>query len=336
MGFEVDILSFPSKEKAIEYYFNYYRKNGYPNYNIDDYNPYKEYQKLLYSDDSEILKDGIARQTMLGCGFLWCFFPHWIEVSTSVDKSLKENWEDDTKLRQFILKCMNWCISYEHGRWSVNRVRQTAKVYLSKQSPSNFRPTVSKALYNKYGNHGKVYDPCGGWGGRLFGFLASDCEEYVCCEPSTKTYQGLLQIKELYSYLDKKVTILNQCQEDADIQYNYYRYFDLVFTSPPYFDNEKYSEEDTQSYIRYPTVDEWVKIFLATLIRNSYIALKPGGVFILNIANTNNAKMLEKASVDIAKIMGFEHIDTLKLTLSSIAGKGTKYEPMFVFKKIIK
>lgn len=333
MGFEKDILSFPTKEDAIEYYFRYYRENGYPNYSIDNYNPYKEYQRLYYSDDSMILKDGKANQTMLGLGFLWCFFPHWIEVSTNVDKSLKENWEDDIKLRQLVTKCINWCISYQQGKWSVNRIRQLAKVYLSKYTPSNFRPTVSKALYNKYGNHGKIFDPCGGWGGRLFGFLASDCEEYVCCEPSSKTYQGLLDIKELYNYIDKKVSIINLPQEDYQVQHGY---FDMVFTSPPYFDNERYSRESTQSYIRYLTVDKWVKKFLVSLIRNSYISLKPGGIFILNIANTINAKNLEYYTLKIANIMGFEHIDTIKLVLSSIAGKGTKFEPMFVFRKPVK
>ena len=333
MGLETDILSFISKEEAIEYYFNYYREHGYPNYDINDYNPYKEYQKLYYSDDSMILKDGVASQTMLGLGFLWCFFPHWIEVSTSTDTSLSENWNNNDKLRELIKKCINWCISYQNGKWSINRVRQLAKVYLSKQSVSNFRPTVAKALYNKYGNRGKIFDPCGGWGGRLFGFLGSECIEYVCCEPSSKTYQGLLEIKELYSYINKKVTILNLPQEDYQV---HSRYFDMVFTSPPYFDTERYSEEETQSYKRYPTVDKWVKIFLVSLIRNAYISLKPGGVFILNIANTSNAKNLESNSLKIASIMGFEHIETIKLVLSSIAGNGIKYEPMFVFRKPIK
>ena len=35
----------------------------------------------------------------------------------------------------------------------------------------------------------------------------------------------------------------------------------------------------------------------------------------------------------VAKEEGFNHIDTLKLILSSIAGKGIKYEPVFIFKK---
>ena len=36
---------------------------------------------------------------------------------------------------------------------------------------------------------------------------------------------------------------------------------DLCFTSPPYFDTEKYSDEDTQSYKKFPTEDGWVNGF---------------------------------------------------------------------------
>ena len=40
-----------------------------------------------------------------------------------------------------------------------------------------------------------------------------------------------------------------------------------------------------------------------------------------------------KEILNFAKEEGFNHIDTLKLILSSIAGKGIKYEPVFIFKK---
>lgn len=325
---EKNIFSFPSVEQAVDYYFQYYRNNGYPNYDISQYNPQKELERVKRCDD--VIVDGIAKQTMQGCGFLWCFFPHWVDVKTISDTSISENWCDDKKLRSMIEKTVNWCIKHESGRMSTNRIRQLAKVYLCKQSPSNFRPTVAKAIYDRYGNAGKVYDPCAGWGGRMFGFLASDCKEYVCCDPSTKTYDGLVRLSETYSDVDKSIEIHCECQEDYAPQKEY---FDIVFTSPPYFDCEKYSDEPTQSYIRYPTITKWCAGFLEPLISNAYDALKPNGAFVLNIANTKNVKNLEELSVILAEMAGFSLEDTLKLTLSSIAGKGVKYEPMFVFRK---
>ena len=53
----------------------------------------------------------------------------------------------------------------------------------------------------------------------------------------------------------------------------------------------------------------------------------------LNIANTKSAQNLEQLSKIYADMAGFQHEDTIQLVLSSIAGKGVKCEPMFVFRK---
>ena len=325
---ERNIAAFPTVDDAIEYYFGYYKEHGYPNYNPDSYNQQKELEKVRNAPD--VIENGIAKQVMTGCGFLWSYFPHWVDVKTWNSESVAELWSDDVKLRKLIEKTVSWCIKHEGARLAENRVRQLAKVYLAKQAPSNFRPTVAKSLYERFGNNGAVYDPCAGCGGRLMGFLASNCTEYVGCDPSTKTYDGLLKLSADLKDEHKKVTILQCCQEDFTPEAEH---FDMVFTSPPYFDCEKYSDEPTQSYIRYPVVTKWVSGFLEPLIANSWIALKNGGYFVLNIANTKNAPQLEELSQILASMVGFNHLETIKLTLSSISGNGVKYEPMFVFRK---
>ena len=312
----------------MEYYYRHYKASGYPNYELSSYNPQRELEKVRNTES--VIEGGIAKQTMTGCGYLWSYFPHWVDVKTWNSESVADNWGDDEKLHKLIEKTVAWCIKHENGRMSENRVRQLAKVYLAKQAPSNFRPTVAKSLYDKYGNHGSVYDPCAGWGGRMFGFLASDCAEYVCCEPSTKTVDGLLALADTFSDIPKHIDIHPVCQEDYTPQAEH---FDFVFTSPPYYDCEKYSDEPTQSYIRYPTISKWSTGFLEPLIFNAWVALKHGGYFILNIANTKTAPNLEALSEIYAQMMGFRLAETLKLTLSSISGNGTKYEPMFVFRK---
>ena len=35
-----------------------------------------------------------------------------------------------------------------------------------------------------------------------------------------------------------------------------------MFTSPPYFNVERYSYDDTQSWVRYKTINDWNKDFL--------------------------------------------------------------------------
>lgn len=312
----------------MEYYYRYYKQNGYPNYSAASYNPTKELERVKRCDD--VITDDVAKQTMLGCGYLFSYFPHWIDVKTWNSDSISECWKDDAKLHKLMEKTVSWCIKHENGKMSENRVRQLAKVYLAKQAPSNFRPTVAKSLYDRYGNRGAVYDPCAGWGGRMFGFLASGCGEYVCCEPSTKTVDGLTALAETYSNIPKRIVINACCQEDYTPEAEY---FDFVFTSPPYFDCEHYSDEETQSYIRYPVLSKWSVGFLEPLIYNAWTALKHGGYFCLNIANTKTAPQLEQLSEIYASMMGFVLEQTIKLTLSSISGNGAKYEPMFVFRK---
>ena len=108
---------------------------------------------------------------------------------------------------------------------------------------------------------------------------------------------------------------------------------DCAFTSPPYFDTEKYSLESTQSFIKFPTENEWVNGFLRKTIENSYRGLKDGKYMLINIANTPKYKFIEEETQRIAKELGFVQNDTLQLTLSSVMGAGYKYEPIFVFKK---
>ena len=138
-----------------------------------------------------------------------------------------------------------------------------------------------------------------------------------------------MKIREDFSYINKKVDIHRQGSEDSVFGES----FDLCFTSPPYFDTEKYSDESTQSYIKYPTQDEWVDGFLRSTIENCYTGLKEGGYMLYNIANTPKYKFIEEQTVKISKELGFVQEDTVQLTLSSVMGAGYKYEPIFVFKK---
>ena len=107
----------------------------------------------------------------------------------------------------------------------------------------------------------------------------------------------------------------------------------MCFTSPHYFDTEKYSDELTQSYIKFPTEDKWMNTFMRKTMENCYYGLKENGYMLINIANTSKHKFIEEQTVKISKELGFTQEDTLQLTLSSVMGAGYKYEPVFVFRK---
>ena len=321
-------------DEEVEKLLKYYRVHGYPNYSENDYSTEQELFKLISLNESELLQDKIIKQSMVGCGVLWKWFPHWCEVKCNGYKeSLIELWNDDDKLRTLLKKTYVYKLKRGQFTWDTNRIRQNAKVYLAKQTVSNFRPTVAKYIYNNFGNNGNVFDMSCGFGGRFFGFCASNCKKYVGCDPCTKTYNGLLNMsREISSFLkDKEYKFYHQGSEifipECENQ------FDLCFTSPPYFNTEKYSDEETQSWKKYELYEDWSQGFLKDTIFNCWQYLKNEGYMIINIANTKKVIKLEEDTIKYAKEAGFRHLDTFYMELSSIAGEYKKMEPIFIFGK---
>ena len=327
-GFIINPLN--TVEEEARQLYNYWKDKPFPNYSKENYDIIKEFNKLKSFDETTLLKDYEINQSMHACGMLWTYFPHWVEVEFD-GISLKDAWKNDEMKYQLFLKCCKYVLKHnKNNKLTYNRLRQNSKVYLTKQSVSNFRPTVAKLIYNLYGNKGVVYDMSCGYGGRLLGFLASDCKKYIGVDPCTKTYNGLLLLKNDFEYIDKQVSIHNCGSEDFELTKNS---IDLAFTSPPYFDTEKYSKESTQSYMKFPTCELWLNDFLGKTIENCKHGLKDDGHLIINIANVKTYPNLENEAVEIITEKGFRLVNIYNMVLSSIAGKGKKYEPIFVFKK---
>jgi len=169
-----------------------------------------------------------------------------------------------------------------------------------------------------------------GWGGRMIGFLSSECKKYIGTEPSSKTFNGLERLNNDINTIGKEVELH---QLGSEVFRPEKESVDLCFTSPPYFDTEKYSDEETQSYKKYPTEDTWINGFLKDTISNCYYGLKIGGKMMLNIANTTKYKTIEDDTIRLSNECGFKHVDTIYLILSSVSGKGEKLEPIFIFEK---
>ena len=322
---------------GVEVIFNYYRRHGFPHYTIREDEKHEHMRKIQKFDINTILDEDKIVQTMHGLRMAWTYFPHFWEVQCgTAARTPMETFLDDEKFKAVIKKCWRWCSTTYKGEnegtknvFHENRLRQSLKIYTGTQAVSNFRPTAAKLIYEKFGGD-TIWDMSCGWGGRLIGFLASSRKKYIGTEPSSLTFEGLQKIKKDFFYLKKSVELHKLGSEEFIPDRNS---LDLCFTSPPYFDTEKYSDEDTQSYIKFPTKEEWVNGFLRKTIENCYRGLKDGKYMLINIANTPKYKFIEEETQRIAKELGFVQNDTLQLTLSSVMGAGYKYEPIFVFKK---
>ena len=332
---------------AVDVIFKHYRKYGFPHYTITEEDKHLHMKKLMKfnhntiiesSPDNYTYKDTII-QTMHALRLAWTYFePHFWNVPCGNAKMTPwENFHDDEEFKKVLRKTWIYHTKFEKNKFSENRVRQCLKMYGGTQAVSNFRPTAAKYIYETYGGEdGVVWDMSTGWGGRLIGALStSNIKKYIGTDPSTVAYEGVCKIKEDFSYIDKEIELHKLGSEVFKPEPNS---LDLCFTSPPYFDTEKYSDEDTQSYKKYPSEDKWINGFLYKTIENCHTGLKKNGYLLMNIANTSSGKNIEKGTLDIAKRFNFRFEKELKLSLSTLArggeGTGYKYEPVFVFKKL--
>jgi predicted RNA methylase len=111
-----------------------------------------------------------------------------------------------------------------------------------------------------------VLDPCIGWGGRMVGTTCLGSSHYTGCEPCTTTFQGLEKIKNELN-LESQVYLINKPVEEVLDNELSNMVFDCCLTSPPYYNLEIYSDEDTQSFKKFPTYESWLENFIDPIIK---------------------------------------------------------------------
>ena len=321
------------KEKA-KLALSYARKKGLPYYKYDYFEKLTQFEKIKKANFKNAIVNGEVLQLLHGIGLAWSYFPHHWGIKVENMKTPVDIFHDDDLLTKALISRMKWggdTNVKDDGSLSDAQLRKAIRTASGAQAVSNFRPVAAATIYHKYANNGVVWDMSSGFGGRLFGALASgSVKKYIGCDPSTKTYEGLLNIKKEFSHIPMEIEIYKTGSECFVPNCK----VDLCFTSPPYFNTEKYSLEESQSYQKFKTIEEWNEGFLRQTIKNCYSCLNKDGFMIINIANVKKHKTLESDTIKIAIEEGFLLLETLKLRLSSITKGGFKYEPIFVFKKL--
>lgn len=172
------------------------------------------------------------------------------------------------------------------------------------RAANDFPIDLAKSLIERFcPSGGHVLDPCHGWGGRAVGFLlASTASEYtgVDCSPESSEAVSTM-CKDLRKYVPKKTPhFVCQPFEDCALKDES---FDFALTSPPYFDVEKYIGGE-QSHSRYDNYPLWRDGFYTALITKTFKALKPGGVFALQVGS-QRYPLIDDAK-EIGGIVGFK------------------------------
>lgn len=314
--------------------FDYYRERGFPYYELNAFQREAEFSKLynFFSlNHSRMIQGDVISMSMHGLALAWSYFPHAWDVKVGKMKTPLEVFNDDKVFLAAIRK------RFRRGTYfSDSGIRKALRTHSGAQGVSNFRPTASASIYSRYltGTGNCVWDMSGGFGGRMLGAAVSDkVSHYICTDPSTETFNGLCDLGvDVESWVPNfKVSVKKFGSEFFVPEPNS---LDFCFTSPPYFDTEKYTDEASQSYLQHPSVELWNEGFLRRTIQNCFIGLKPNAFMALNVANVKSHPMLEWDTVRIAEDEGFVLQEVLKLSLSNVSKGGYKFEPLFVFRKV--
>lgn len=170
-------------------------------------------------------------------------------------------------------------------------------------------------------------DISSGWGDRLLAACRLDME-YDGYDPNTAMQERYQAMIDDFGTPGKQ-TVTCAPFEKAQLKDKMY---DVVLTSPPFYDVELYSEEDTQSNVAYPGFNNWMNSFLFVAILKAWNKIKPDGYFVLHLGDTKTITMAEPANCYIQQFCpGSQFVRCLHLI--SMSGYG---RPVWIWKKINK
>lgn len=265
------------------------------------------------------------------------FFSYW-----DVDGGPVRAFESDTRLRYAIQYRLGLSKSkpyrYTLRDGSTVQTRETFDITLGeirrgfvvqRSAVSFFRPTVAASIWYA-GLHGQktptVWDPSGGFGGRLLGFAAMFPEGlYYANEPAKRIRDDLTRLAE-----DTPNCAFIEPEGSEKARFGKHT-LDMVFTSPPYFDLEKYYDEPGQCWKDYPTLDLWTEKYLLPTLETARHALRPSAPCVLNVDEASRdvvTRTAERAGLRL------EREFTLVVGRDVLNHRPTRTEPVLIFRPV--
>lgn len=331
------IVDFGSRDSYSEDFFDYKKiwALGFPYPQItkdliaDFYSLNDAPVQSLFSDYAERIVSSSPIYSKLAN----CFFPNLYRVKVEGFVTPYDAFYDPKRLK--IALWLSYDGHKEDGERSTNPKVSKLRISLMQtsgvQAATNFRPSSAKCIYDFFGNGLKIFDYSAGFGGRLLGFMASTGSEYVAVDVNKDNfskYESLIKhflvcedlpkegnlavalrgrVQSLFA-TDKILKIYESGSEDFKNK-EYEGYFDLSFSSPPYFSKEVYSSDPSQCFNKFSSFDLWKKHYWEETLRNQFYLLKPGGILGINIEDVkikNTLYPLVEVTKNLCISIGFQ------------------------------
>jgi len=299
----------------VENAFAHWRTRGFPHYELSNADVDTEFANLLAQPVVRMHPAGVTGSNT-GLRLANFFQPQMWSVGVSRYMSPADVFYDDAMLRLAIERSLTiW-----PDRFGANpaTLRRMLKTFPGVASVSNFRPTLARSVIEHFSKEGEtVLDFSSGYGGRVLGALVAG-RRYLGIEPCLAQVKGLRRmIRALRRFrTPTESEILRGCAEDV-LPNLPDRSVGLVFSSPPYFNWERYDDHRSQSFIRYRSYAEWRDGFLAPTLQHSARVLYTGAHLVLNLSGRRRQPSSEDA-IDICKRAGLTHSARVPLLISRI------------------
>lgn len=303
---------------------------------------------------------------------------------SNIDR-IESSWTSEAGTTQEYIYQIRW---YEKDVGIFPKILQVFRLSCG-QPAVNFPALTAKWIYETFTSHINtdeplhIYDSSAGWGGRIIGAMSSRKNiHYIGTDPNPDNYideLGITRYEYVANFYNKNCVDdysdtftkffevekqsntyeLFRCgSENIKDDINFQKYkgkLDLAFTSPPYFNRERYGDEGTgQSWDNYSQYDTWRDEFLKPTLTTIYENLKSDRYIIWNIADikigTDKWYPLEQDSIDILTDLGCEYKGKYKMLMTRMVGldpsssgikntvlhdgKAYKYEPLLTFYKL--
>lgn len=261
----------------------------------------KPYQSLFESLEKRIVSNDKLYSKLANS-----FFPHMFDVQVEGMKHTPKEAFFKPEILQTVL--------YYVYKWygpdpDFQDIRAGIRLAAKTQCVTNFKPSSAKCLYDFYGQGMKIFDYSLGFGGRLVGALASQCSDYIGVDVNSVNFPLYEKVIKNYAFdlkeldtpggilkssycfksgsmhnIEKRIMLFDCGSEDFRFDV-FKNYFDISFSSPPYFTKEHYSNDPRQCFNRFPGIEGWKEGYWRQTIRNQFFMLKPGGRMIVNISD---------------------------------------------------
>jgi len=304
--------------------FNYYRERGFPFSSLTE--DRSEYLFNIFRENAKSkpsVEDSVVKASTVGLGLLDSLFPNIYKATRGKGPSIVDQWDDDAYLMKLVKNRLKHA-----DRINDASFRKGSKLISS--SVSNFRPAAAAAVYKEFNVNGRIFDYSAGFGSRMLAALSLGYE-YCAYEPNTETFDNLQKMGSWIKGLDSSVRyeVRKQGSEEEPFKEDY---FGLAFSSPPYFDLERYSEEPTQSIVKYPSKESWLKGYWEDTIENCKTSLISGGMFVVCLSPYSSQFIIDY-TYEACDRLGLQFVEKIDLPFAGVFHKEKRSEYILVFKK---